>query len=127
MVKDARSLTPAEFEVLEVLWSGLEPQSVAQVLGSIRDKRQVAYTTVMTVLDKLSRKGSVSRVKHGKAYLYSPLVNRDEVLHFLIEEFAGHYFGGNRGRLGSFVGKAETDSSVPVPQVPVEPLDVSLL
>jgi len=111
-----------------VLWSGLEPQSVAQVLGSIRDRRQVAYTTVMTVLDKLARKGSVARSKHGKAYLYSPRVGRDEVLNFLVGEFAENYFGGSRGRLGAFLGQAGARSTVARgPQPLAEPLDVALL
>lgn len=102
-VKDARQVTPGEFEVLEVLWGRSAPQSVGNVLSVVQRSRPIAYTTIMTVLDKLARKGSVARLKQGKAYYYSPRVERRDVLDFMIGEFAGHYFNGNHRQLRSFL------------------------
>lgn len=102
-VRDARLLTPAEFEVLEALWQSPEDLTVGHVRQYVQSRRPVAYTTVMTVLDKLSRKGSVARRKRGKAYLYSPRVARRDVLQALIEDFASHYFGSSQQALRDFL------------------------
>ncbi|HSR68884.1 MAG TPA: BlaI/MecI/CopY family transcriptional regulator [Acidobacteriota bacterium] len=109
-MKDASRLTPAEFEVLEVLWREGRPLSVGDVLEVIRRARSVAYTTVMTVLDKLARKGSVNRVKRGKAYFYTPRVRRSQVLQCAVEEFADNYFRGSESRLLAFL-EADGDGS----------------
>ncbi len=57
----------------------------------------------MTLLDKMRRKGSVKRRKRGKAYYYSPTVKRQEVLNFLVQEFANSYCHGRRRSLEPFV------------------------
>lgn len=111
-MKDASRLTPAEFEVLEVLWNEGRPLSVGDVLEDILRARSVAYTTVMTVLDKLARKGSVNRVKKGKAYFYTPRVRRSQVLQSAVEEFADNYFRGSERRLLAFL--EDDDAAGPV-------------
>lgn len=90
-MKDPRQLTPAEFEIIQILWRDASARSVADVLKVLRQKKSVAYTTVMTLLDKMARKGSVQRRKQGKAYFYSPCVERAEVVDFLIRNFTLSY------------------------------------
>ena len=129
-MKDPLLLTPGEFEVIEVLWSEEKPLSVGEVLRVVRKSRPVAYTTVMTVLDKLARKGSLSRTKRGKAYFYTARVQRPEVLNSLVRDFAHQYFAGSRRRLRSFLGRqAGVSSAKPSPPTPPEPaaMDVVLL
>ena len=63
-----------EMECLKVLWS-LSSASVSQVRERL--PRPLAYTTVLTVLDRMSAKGLVRREKHGRAYLYSAALQRD--------------------------------------------------
>ena len=57
----------------------------------------------MTLLDKMRRKGSVKRRKRGKAYYYSPTVKRQEVLNFMVQEFANSYCHGSRRVLEPFI------------------------
>lgn len=59
------------------LWSSHEPMSVREVREVIADRRDLAYTTVMTVLDNLHTKGWVTRQMEGRAYRYEPSQSRD--------------------------------------------------
>jgi predicted transcriptional regulator len=67
-----------ETAVMAALWDAPEPLKVREVLDRLRTPKQLAYTTVMTVLDNLHRKGWVSRELTGKAYHYEPAVSREE-------------------------------------------------
>jgi predicted transcriptional regulator len=63
---------------MDVLWRTGEPVKVRDVLDSLDTGRTLAYTTVMTVLDNLHRKGWVERERDGKAYRYEPAIGREE-------------------------------------------------
>ncbi|PXY28288.1 BlaI/MecI/CopY family transcriptional regulator [Prauserella muralis] len=67
-----------EAAVMDVLWDAEEPIKVRDVLEQLDTGRQLAYTTVMTVLDNLHRKEWVERELHGKAYYYEPSFSREE-------------------------------------------------
>ncbi|SFP05469.1 Predicted transcriptional regulator [Amycolatopsis arida] len=73
-----RGLGELEAAVMDVLWRAEEPARVRDVLARLDTGKPLAYTTVMTVLDNLFRKGWVERELHGKAYLYRPLFSREE-------------------------------------------------
>ncbi|MEV0053273.1 BlaI/MecI/CopY family transcriptional regulator [Saccharopolyspora shandongensis] len=81
-----RGLGELEDSVMDVLWRSDEPMSVRAVLAEINKTRELAYTTVMTFLDNLFRKGWVDRELHSRAYLYTPLENRDEAAARLLRE-----------------------------------------
>jgi predicted transcriptional regulator len=66
-----------ESAIMDVLWRTDEPAKVRDVLDGLTGKT-LAYTTVMTVLDNLYRKGWVHRERDGKAYRYRPALSRDE-------------------------------------------------
>ncbi len=71
------SLGELEARVLEVLWDSPEALSVREVGAALRRRPALAYTTVMTVLDRLHDKGFVTRTKLGRAFSYRPRVERD--------------------------------------------------
>jgi predicted transcriptional regulator len=73
-----RGLGELEAAVMNVLWAAPEPIKVRDVLGRLDTGRQLAYTTVMTVLDNLHRKQWVKRELHGKAYAYEAVFSREE-------------------------------------------------
>ncbi len=73
------SLGELEARVLEVLWNSSEPLSVREVGVALRRRPALAYTTVMTVLDRLHDKGYVTRAKLGRAFSYRPRVAREEL------------------------------------------------
>ncbi|MBW0103825.1 BlaI/MecI/CopY family transcriptional regulator [Pseudonocardia sp. KRD-291] len=68
-----------EATVMDVLWRSVDPCRVRDVRAELAPGRPLAYTTVMTVLDNLHRKGWVRRELDGRAYLYRPVASREEV------------------------------------------------
>lgn len=68
-----------ENAVMEVLWSHRVPMSVRDVHDVLIRQRDLAYTTVMTVLDRLSKKGIAQRELEGRAWLYSPAKSRPDL------------------------------------------------
>lgn len=70
------SLGTLEAAVMEVLWNDGEPLSVRQVLERLPPERGLAYTTVMTVLERLARKGVLLRHEQRPAFLYEPKLSR---------------------------------------------------
>jgi predicted transcriptional regulator len=73
-----QGLGELEAAVMNVLWDAEEPLKVRDVLERLDTGRQLAYTTVMTVLDNLHRKQWVMRERQGKAYEYEAAFGRDE-------------------------------------------------
>ncbi len=66
-----------EAVVMRRLWSYGRPASVRQVLEDLRQDRKIAYTTVQTVMDNLTRKGWLRRTRVGRAYEYEPVASRE--------------------------------------------------
>ncbi|MGH3981410.1 MAG: BlaI/MecI/CopY family transcriptional regulator [Pseudonocardiaceae bacterium] len=73
-----QGLGELEEAVMGVLWQAPSPLTVRVVRSEINRSRALAYTTVMTVLDNLHRKGWVQRELSGRAYLYRPTEAREE-------------------------------------------------
>lgn len=93
MKKRAR-LSNAETRVLEQFWK-LGTASVREVLESLPDDEQVAYTTIQTLVYRLEEKGAVRKVKKiGNAQLFEPAIDRREFRSGLIREFLA-IFGGS--------------------------------
>lgn len=137
-MKRAGRVTPAEFEILELLWAAPRDMSVGQVLDRLRLQRPVAYTTVMTLLDKLHQKNAVVRKKKGKAFFYRPQVEKKSVLKRAVQEFSDDYFRGDASNLRAFLQRArrngarvkppnDTDRTEEAARLPVREEDVVLL
>lgn len=69
-----------ESEIMEIIWQSKEPISVRTVTQSLQKKRQIAYTTVMTIMGRLVDKGLLKCEKIGKAYTYKPAYSKDKFL-----------------------------------------------
>jgi predicted transcriptional regulator len=65
-----------ERAIMETLWQSRDPMTVRQVGGCLTD-RDLAHTTVMTVLDRLAKKGFVRRQRAGRAWRYRPAESRE--------------------------------------------------
>ena len=106
MPKTARDVPPPlELECLNALWT-LGEGNVKQVREIVTARRPLAYTTIMTVLDRLVRKGKLERRKAGRAYLYAPRMPRDEMRRAAIRELVAGFFGGSERELLRFLGAA---------------------
>jgi predicted transcriptional regulator len=81
-----RQLGDLEAAVMALLWDSAEPATVREIKDRLVDERKLAYTTVMTVMDNLHRKGLLARQIDGRAYRYTPLRDRAEHTAQLIEE-----------------------------------------
>jgi predicted transcriptional regulator len=86
------NLTPLELEIMHVLWAEgpANVQAVQQHLA-----RELAYTTVQTMLNILHRKGKVKRTLKDRAYLYKPVVSRSQVVGQHMSDIVDRLFGGS--------------------------------
>lgn len=98
-----------EAAVMECLWARPAPASVRDVLGELRTGKQLAYTTVMTVLDNLHRKGAVTRRMSGRAWLYEPSCSREEHTAMVLREVLGTS-GDRQAALMHFVAELDPDA-----------------
>ena len=90
--KKTEQLTPLELEIMKVLWE-TGPANVQIVQGHL--ERELAYTTVQTMLNVLHRKNKVTRVLKEKAYFYRPAVSRQQVLRQTVGDIIDRMFGGS--------------------------------
>lgn len=92
-------LGPLEVSVIEIIWSSEKPLTVREVYEKLKRKRKIAYTTVMTTMDRLYDKGLLDRRaekgRGGIFYVYWPKFEKNsfkksavhEVLNSLVENF----------------------------------------
>ncbi|MCP4445240.1 MAG: BlaI/MecI/CopY family transcriptional regulator [Myxococcales bacterium] len=71
---------------MSILWQG-EPMAVRSVMANL--KKKLAYTTVMTTLDRLYKKGLLARELDGSAFVYRARLSRDDFHRKLVEETVG--------------------------------------
>lgn len=71
---------------MERVWSDSAPVLVREVLADLQPVRPLAYTTVMTVMDNLHKKGFLARERQGRAYAYRALRSREEHTAEMMEE-----------------------------------------
>ena len=81
-----------EAAVMEILWTKPE-QTVNQVEERLRAKRDIAHTTVLTTLDRMYRKGYLTREKQAKAFVYSPQYSRKEFERTMAQEVLSALIG----------------------------------
>jgi len=87
------SLTPLELEIMNVLWE-TGPVGVQTVQARIQG-RDLAYTTVQTMLNVLHRKGRVKRRLKERAFLYTPLLSRQKAVTQAVGDMIERFFGGS--------------------------------
>lgn len=102
-----------ERDVMEQIWAASGPVTVRDVHEALAVERDLAYTTVMTVLDRLAKKGVVHRVRDGRAYRYQAASGKDQLVADLMREALDA--AGNRASreaaLVRFVDQASADEA----------------
>lgn len=94
---------------MKALW--LEGQATVQgIRDGLLPDRPLAYTTVMTVMDRLARKGAVTREKIGRAHLYSPLVSEDVIRERALNRLIDDFFQGAPQQLRQYLDRAVAGS-----------------
>jgi BlaI family transcriptional regulator, penicillinase repressor len=87
------TLTPQELAIMKVVWR-LEKATVRDVYEALREKRSVAYTTVMTMMKILEEKGYLKKARVERAYVYKPSRPRQQVVGAMVKDFVDRVFDG---------------------------------
>jgi predicted transcriptional regulator len=90
-------LTPLELEIMNVLWE-TGPANVQAVQARLQG-RDLAYTTVQTMLNVLHRKGKVKRQLKDRAYIYRPVLSRKNAAAQAVGDMLDRFFGGSADSL----------------------------
>jgi len=111
MPKAARDVPPPlELLCLKALWT-LQEGNVKDVQKIVTETRPLAYTTIMTVLERLLRKGKLTRRKSGRAFIYTPTAGRDEMRKTAVKELLDSFFDGSEEALLKFLGHTPEKSA----------------
>lgn len=87
------TLTPHELAIMKIVWR-LESATVRDVYEALRARRQVAYTTVMTMMKILEEKGYLKKTVVERAHVYRPAKPRHLVVGALLRDFVDRVFDG---------------------------------
>lgn len=100
-----KSLTKAELRLMNILWD--KGKATVQELHDVLDEPKPAYTTTLTVMQVLTRKGIVSAEKVGKANVYTPIMSREDYIAGFMEETRNTLFKGSLKSFMLFFAKHE--------------------
>ena len=119
-------LTPLELDIMKAVWRR-SPITVRDVQDAIRPNRPLAYTSVMTIMDRLFHKGFLRRTLRTRTHYYEPSIDftevRDEALQTLINSFFG-----SKEKLKEFLeGEPPPIPSAIVAETTIQRLDETLL
>jgi BlaI family transcriptional regulator, penicillinase repressor len=91
-------LAPLELDCMNTLWP-VGQATVREIRDLLAPRRPRAYTTIMTIMDRLARKGVVERVKTGRAYVYRPRMSAEEARTQAVGQVLENFFGGSKEAL----------------------------
>jgi len=114
-----------EMACLGVLWT-IGQGTVRDVAEALAPRKAFAYTTVMTLLERLAGRGLVTREKSGRSFVYRAANEPQELREIAVTELTRDYFGGSREELRRWLDKSpavakDEDAGGP------EPMDTALL
>jgi predicted transcriptional regulator len=105
-----RGFGDLEAVVMHRVWEHDGPVTVRELFDELSRERAIAYTTVMSTMDNLHRKGWLARDKDGKAYRYSAVASRDEYSARLMREALAEA-GDTESVLSHFVAQMDGEQS----------------
>lgn len=91
-------LTENELEVMRVLWSNA-PLTVTDILEQLKRTPKPAYTSLLTLVQTMEKKGYIKHQKLGKAFSYSPILQQKKFLMSEMKRIAKRLFDGSPGKL----------------------------
>ncbi len=93
MPRKAPALTPLELEIMKVVWEK-DQVTVRDVYAVLKERRPVAYTTVMTMMGVLATKGHLKRQRSERAYVYRPTRPAAVAIKSMVTDFIDRVFDG---------------------------------
>jgi predicted transcriptional regulator len=94
MPATTRPLTPAEIEIMKIVWQQGEA-TVRDVYETLRERRRLAYTTVMTTMRVLEEKGHLKKREVDRAHVYRAARPEATVVRSMVREFVERVFDGS--------------------------------
>ncbi len=115
----AEQPTPAELEILKVLWDCEGPATVREVLARVNARAEAprAYTTVMSLLNVMVEKGQLGRTPQGRAFVYEPALPREQTLRGLLGETLERVYDGAASLLVSHLLDQSAPSAAELDQI----------
>jgi predicted transcriptional regulator len=96
--KRSNTLTEAELRIMRILWKSGEAL-VSDMVSAMPENAPLAYTSVLTTVRVLERKGYVRHRQEGRAFVYSPCIAEQEARQSEVRHVLGRFFGDSRERL----------------------------
>ncbi|MGA8766247.1 MAG: BlaI/MecI/CopY family transcriptional regulator [Candidatus Acidiferrales bacterium] len=96
-------LAPLELDCMNTLWP-IGEGTVREIRDRLAARLPRAYTTIMTIMDRLARKGVVERAKSGRAYVYRPRLSAEDARAQALELVLENFFGGSKEALLAQLG-----------------------
>jgi BlaI family transcriptional regulator, penicillinase repressor len=90
----SKTLTGQELEIMKIVWER-ERVTVRDVYEALLERRKVAYTTVMTMMKILERKGFLKKSQEDRAYLYRAAQPKRQVIGVMVRDFINRVFNGS--------------------------------
>src|SRR5712672_1210887 len=87
-------LTSQELEIMKIVW-GRGTSSVRDVYEALLERRKIAYTTVMTMMNILEQKGYLKKTQKDRAFLYQATRPQKQVIRGMVREFVDRVFNGS--------------------------------
>jgi len=98
MRKPSPTLTPQELEIMKAVWARGDA-TVRDVYEALLERRQIAYTTVMTMMNVLEKKGHLRKKEEGRSFVYRPTRPQRQVVGSMVREFVERVFAGDAAPL----------------------------
>ncbi|GAB3135189.1 transcriptional repressor BlaI [Tsukamurella serpentis] len=105
------ALGDLERAVMDHLWASTEPQTVRQVHESLSSDRELAYTTVMTVLQRLAKKSLVRQIRTDRAHRYTAAFGREQLVADLMFDALAQAESSREAALVHFVDRVGADEA----------------
>jgi BlaI family penicillinase repressor len=92
-------LTPAQFEIMRLIWTSAAGLTIGEIWGAVRANRNVSRTTVLNLVDRLDKRNWLKRRKDQGVYRYVTRVERPAAEKQLTAEFVEEFFQGSASNL----------------------------
>ena len=100
-------LAPLELDCMNTLWP-MGEGTVREIRDRLAERLPRAYTTIMTIMDRLARKGIVERRKSGRAYIYRANLTAEDARSQALGHVVEKFFGGSKDLLLTHLGNSQT-------------------
>ena len=90
----SETLTKQELEIMKIVWNR-KSATVRDVYAVLLEQRQIAYTTVMTMMKILEKKKFLKKTQQDRAFVYQPVRPKEQVIRTMVQDFVTRVFDGS--------------------------------